>query len=235
MFLLTVSFFLFIMFPKGVLKVENNERVIRRSLVDQVYNLIIKKIQTGEYKPGDRLNIEEIAHGAGVSRTPVREAINRLTQNGFVISVHNVGPKVAVLDNSKIEELCIANSVILEGIIDLIFDSGETEKLCSELQIIVDRQRNAMAEGDLELFYDMSIRFHEAIFNACGNRTLREFGLSTQTRLDVFVLSYQKDESNRTDSLRDHEEILHYFKENDRDGVKESLHRHDMRPISSIN
>ena len=213
---------------------ENNERVIRRSLVDQVYNLIIKKIQTGEYKPGDRLNIEEIAHGAGVSRTPVREAINRLTQNGFVISVHNVGPKVAVLDNSKIEELCIANSVILEGIIDLIFDSGETEKLCSELQIIVDRQRNAMAEGDLELFYDMSIRFHEAIFNACGNRTLREFGLSTQTRLDVFVLSYQKDESNRTDSLRDHEEILHYFKENDRDGVKESLHRHDMRPISSI-
>lgn len=212
----------------------DSDRVIRRSLVDQVYNLIIRKIQTGEYKPGDRLNIEEIAHGAGVSRTPVREAINRLTQNGFVISVHNVGPKVAVLDDAKIEELCVANSVLLEGIVDLIFDGGRVEELCSELQEIVDEQRNAMEKGDLDLFYDMSIRFHEAIFDACDNRTLREFGLSTQTRLDTFVLSYQKDEKNRMDSIRDHEEILRFFRKKNRDGVRESLHRHDMRPISVI-
>ena len=69
-------------------------KVVRTSLVDQVYSLILEKIQNRELLPGDRLNIEELARDFGVSRTPVRETINRLTQEGFIEQKHNVGPSI---------------------------------------------------------------------------------------------------------------------------------------------
>ena len=53
-------------------------KVKRTSLVDQIYDLILQKIQNRELVPGDRLNIEELAKTFSVSRTPVRETINRL-------------------------------------------------------------------------------------------------------------------------------------------------------------
>ena len=76
-------------------------KVVRTSLVDQVYSLILEKIQNRELLPGDRLNIEELARDFGVSRTPVRETINRLTQEGFIEQKHNVGPSIIQLSDEQ--------------------------------------------------------------------------------------------------------------------------------------
>ena len=72
------------------------ERNTKISKVDAIYGLILDKIQSRELLPGDRLNIEDLARDFGVSRTPVRETVNRLIQEGFVEQKHNVGPSVDV-------------------------------------------------------------------------------------------------------------------------------------------
>ena len=55
-----------------------SEKVVRRSLVDQVHLFLVQRIQNRSLQPGERLNIEELAREFDVSRTPVREAISRL-------------------------------------------------------------------------------------------------------------------------------------------------------------
>ena len=96
------------------------EKVVRSSLVDQVHSFIIKRIQRREILPGDRLNIEELAKEFGVSRTPVREAISRLTQEGFVVQNHNAGPCVADFGKEQGLDIIIANAKLFDCVFQMM-------------------------------------------------------------------------------------------------------------------
>lgn len=214
----------------------DNSTVIRRSLVDQVYTFIVKKIQYGELKPGDRINIEELAKEFDVSRTPMREAISRLAQNGFVEMRHNAGPRVAVFSIDKVRELCIANAVIMDGMSYLTFDSEGSEPIldhaAGELQSILEHQKETYESGNIDLFYEYSIRFHEVIIQMCPNSVLREYAMNSQIQLDAFVLSYQHDNEMRKISIEDHEKILTHLRAHNRDAFRDALYEHNVRPVN---
>ena len=214
----------------------DNSGVIRRSLVDQVYTLIVNKIQYGELKPGDRINIEELAKEFDVSRTPMREAISRLAQNGFVEMRHNAGPRVAVFSAERVQELCIANAVIMDGMSCLAFDSegsgDQLDETADKMQEILQNQTAAFIRGDNGSFCEYSIRFHEAMIQMCPNSVLREYAMNSQIQLDAFVMSYQQDEEMRKTSLDDHARILEKLRKHDRDSFRDALYEHNTRPVS---
>ncbi|MCL2863913.1 MAG: GntR family transcriptional regulator [Lachnospiraceae bacterium] len=60
-------------------------------LTDNAYDYILEQILNGEIKPGERIREDMIAEQLGTSRTPVREAVNQLVQNGFVIYIKRKG------------------------------------------------------------------------------------------------------------------------------------------------
>ena len=86
-----------------------SEKVVRRSLVDQVHLFLVQRIQNRSLQPGERLNIEELAREFDVSRTPVREAISRLMQEGLVVQNHNAGPCVASFTKEQELDVIRAN------------------------------------------------------------------------------------------------------------------------------
>ncbi len=208
--------------------------VIRRSLVDQVYSLIIEKIQQGELKAGDRLNIEDLSKEFGVSRTPMREAISRLAQNGFVEVIHNAGPRVIGFSADRIHDLCIANTILMDGMADLIIDnvnvSPDTADEISELRQIIEKQQKAFDDDDDQLFYQLSIRFHEILMQLCPNTILRSYAINSQIQLDAFVASYQRDSIARQSSIDEHTAILQALEARDIEGFRKALHDHNIRP-----
>lgn len=204
--------------------------VIRRSLVDQVYGIILEKIQSGEYTQGTRLNIEELSKECGVSRTPVREAISRLVQNGFVVNSHNIGPRVAEYSLSRLEELCIANTILFDSIIPLIPEEN-LSGLARELTETVNKQQQAFEDNDLEKFSEYAILFHEKIIKACPNSLLSSYTLNTQIQLDIFVTMYHKDETIRKLSIAEHQSIANALLDNDIQGFQEAMHIHNMKPV----
>ena len=60
-------------------------------LTENAYNYILNQILDGQIKPGERIREDVIAEQMGTSRTPVREAVNQLRQNGFINYVKRKG------------------------------------------------------------------------------------------------------------------------------------------------
>lgn len=178
--------------------------ITKRSLPDQIYTVILRRIQNGELKPGERLNIEELSREFGISRTPLREAISRLSENGLVTVKHNSGPSVSELDPDRVSEIIEANSVMTNSIAGLIFKSSDTKALADKLYAAVDAQKTALAKGSSEDFFNASVAFHEEIIKACPNSVLAEMTMRTQVQLDAFVLSYLEWNNKKEESIRDH-------------------------------
>jgi len=183
--------------------------VRRESLVDQLYRLIIDRIQSGALAPGARLNIEELSAEFKVSRTPVREAISKLTQDGFVVTRHNSGPAVIKFDRRQTAEIIKVNEALFDGIME---SYGEAEPadlaaMLEELAQAVRNQQEALAADESDSFYAGSIRFHLVLIEHCPNRTLGQLALQTQYKINMCALYYQKSPETRRVSLKEHEEI----------------------------
>ena len=76
----------------------------RRSVPPQVYEVLREKILTVQLKPGESINERWLADWLGVSRTPIREAINRLSANGLIAIVPNVGTSVSLINVARVKE-----------------------------------------------------------------------------------------------------------------------------------
>jgi len=191
--------------------------VKRESLVDQLYRLIIDRIQSGALSPGARLNIEELSAEFEVSRTPMREAISKLSQDGFVATRHNSGPAVIKFDRRQIVEIIKTNAVLFDGIMDSYTEAepAELAALLAELDEVVRRQRAALAAGEIDSFYASSIRFHLALIEHCPNRTLGRLARQTQYKINMCALYYQKSPETRHLSLKEHEKISELLRAGD--------------------
>ncbi len=197
------------------------EKIERVSLVNQVHTSIISRIQNGVIAPGERLNIEDLAVDFGVSRTPVREAISKLTQEGFVEQVYNSGPRVVRLNGKQMRDVIRTNATLFSGVIESYASMHPKthEALIRKLTRSVDAQRFALEDGDIDSFYQHSVRFHIDMIEACQNEMMKKFALQTQYQINMCALYYQKDEAIRSRGLEEHEQILACLQKKDFGGA----------------
>src|SRR5438105_10380990 len=85
-----------------------------RSLREQIYSMVRRLILTGALKPGDTLDEKAIAAQLRISRTPVREAVKKLSDERLVEVVAQSGTRVALLDRKEIAEAFVIRKA-LEG------------------------------------------------------------------------------------------------------------------------
>lgn len=207
------------------------EKVVRKSLTEQAYSLIIDEIRNGELKPGDRINIENLAKKFDVSRTPLREAISRLVQNGFIETKHNVGPSVAVYDKRKVTDLIEANAILSNETVKMIFSCPVRREWPHELERIVEKQREAYEAGDTQVFFGKSMMFHEVILSECRNPKLRQLALDTETQLGIWVLQYQENDVAREDGMNVHQQLVELLKKELFEEFIKLLWEHNMQPM----
>lgn len=207
------------------------KKVVRQSLSEQAYALIIDKIRKGELKPGDRINIEEFAKEIGVSRTPMREAVNRLIQNGFLESKLNVGPSVAEYNRKETMDLIETNTILNEEGLKLVFQNPISPKLKKKIREIVEKQKQFMEEGKEQDFYLYSMEFHYRLIEECSNEKLKKLAMDVQMQLGIWVYQYQEDEKIRQLSLNEHQQLNILLQEEKKKEFLELLRRHNEKPL----
>jgi DNA-binding GntR family transcriptional regulator len=139
----------------------------RRSVPPQVYEVLREKILAVQLKPGDSINERWLADWLGVSRTPIRAAINRLSANGLIAIAPNVGTFVSLINAGKVEEFSLIRTSLETMIVRLAaerFDDG-AEALLSDL---IDRQVATLAAPDLIANIAVDTEFHRAIAGISG-------------------------------------------------------------------
>ncbi len=207
-------------------------KIVRQSLSEQAYALIIDKIRKGELKPGDRINIEEFAKEIGVSRTPMREAVNRLIQNGFLESKLNVGPSVAEYNRKETMDLIQTNTILTNEVMKLVFQNPISTKLKKKMLEIVEKQKKFLEEGKEQDFFLYSMEFHYKLIEACPNEKLKKFAMDAQMQIGIGVFQYQENDQIRERSLEEHRELAVLLQEDRKEEFLDLLWRHNENPLN---
>lgn len=148
-------------------------------LAERAYRALRQAIVRGEFEPGARLRVEELSRRFDVSSSPLREALNRLSEQGLVRTLENRGFRVAPLTVAGVADLARVRTLVeCEALRDAIAHGGDDW----EAQVVAAAHALALAErrhGDAPraLDDDWSARhraFHLSLYAACTSPLLLE-------------------------------------------------------------
>lgn len=145
----------------------------REKLSNKVYNILKEMIANSRFKPGTRLNVEQLAKEMGVSRTPVWEAVGRLEQEGLLVTIPNRGVFMAVLTPEMSLNLYAVREV-LEGMAGKLAAESITDRHLEKLADILEKQKEVVQNRDLTAYSQLDFAFHAGVYEACGNPVLQE-------------------------------------------------------------
>lgn len=151
-----------------------------KSLGESVYAHITKKLVIGELVAGQKLSEQTLATECGTSRTPVREAIRRLIQEGVLYQVPSTGTFVAQLDRRHLLDayemrMVVECHAIQQAVRRLTKETRqELRRLCDNMYAIIAglrRKKGCFLESKALInFLKDDLTFHLLILQAAGNR-----------------------------------------------------------------
>lgn len=180
------------------------------NLVDGVYDRLWKRIVNLDFPPGARLSDVTLAQELGVSRSPVREALHRLSQDGLVRVNARRGFFVATIsrqDASEIFDLRTALEVLA---------ARRATPLLTEREIAVHIERQRQAErraqslllADVEEFVHANLLLHDMLLQRAGNRRLLQMLANLKGQMMIFHLHTAQDPERRLRAIAEHQQIL---------------------------
>lgn len=144
----------------------------RIRLADKVYSQIMQAIQDGSISPRDRIVQEKLAEEFGISRTPIREALFRLEQEGILCVSGKGGFKIRVPDAAEIDELYGARAAIEGYSARLLAEARDKDRLKGLRQEIIALED--LPDTSVRAYFEANRSIHRAITAASGNRFLVE-------------------------------------------------------------
>lgn len=154
----------------------------QKNSFEEAYSLILEEIVNGSLKPGEVVTEVYLAEKYGISRTPVREALNRFQCEGL-INTSNRTKRIYSLSSHDIEEIFELKELI-EGNVAKRAAENLTDKQSDELGHIVKKMRklsevSPINEKEEKEFLDnwliLDSQFHELIFTSSGNKRAQQF------------------------------------------------------------
>ena len=150
---------------------DNREGRKKRFLGDRVYSGIKNAIITGELEPRTRLIEEDLAEAMQASRTPVREAFQKLEEEGLICRRPRGGYAVKGVTEEEVEEIFGVVSV-LEGYAGFLAAARITREELEGLEEIVGQQQACLENMRAEKFMELDATFHDVLHRAARNARL---------------------------------------------------------------
>ncbi|PJE32611.1 HTH-type transcriptional regulator McbR [Pseudooceanicola marinus] len=186
------------------------------------YSLILEAIDVGVYRPGDRLVESELAERFGVSRTPIREALQRL-ETQRLLTRDGRSLIVASLDHNQLAELYVVRAE-LEALAAGLAARHATAEEVRVLQEMVAQDRRLA--GDPTALARANKRFHHQIHLASHNRFLVQQLDLVHRSMALLATTSLAAEGRTEDALKEHEAIVRAIAARDEEAAAEALRTH---------
>src|SRR5512139_2864913 len=141
------------------------------SLGSRAYQELRRIILEGQVGPGKKLNEGELAKALGISRTPIREAINRLEKEGLVEIFPQRGAFVIQFTEKDVYELFLIREN-LEGLATYLAAEKIDEKDLLKLEACIEGFNEPYTEKDIQRYAKEDFKFHQTIVTLSGARRL---------------------------------------------------------------
>ena len=192
---------------------------------ERVYRQLKEMIISGELPPHTRLVELQFAAEFGVSRTPVREALKRLTADKLVHADPVRGLVVHEPEPHEIQDVYLVREV-LEGLATRLAAQRIAPEELQRLRAILDSMHHGLSNGQTEIVVNANMAFHDVIYRAAGNATLSRLARD----LSDFVRRFSTEafsSSPRVNTVFDeHEAILKALEEHDPEAAEAASARH---------
>jgi DNA-binding GntR family transcriptional regulator len=198
------------------------------SMSEQVYETIFAKILKLELKPRQQLSETQFAKELGVSRTPVREAFQKLAALGFLDVVPQRGTVVAPMRASAFRKSQFMREAFELALVRRTVDLDDNRALCRALQHELKLQEVHSEFGDEDAFYASDEAFHEAIATGCGMPELWPEVQRVKIHMDRFRYALRSQRDIRT-VLEQHRVIVAAICARDEGAALDAMTRHLRR------
>lgn len=190
-----------------------------RTLATSLFDELRRKIQSGEFPPGERINEVQLASRLDVSRTPLREALNKLAASNIVLSTPRVGFSVPPLSVREFRDL-YGMRAILDCAALYLSGVPKPEVLGSleDLTSCMAKERSTARRIDLD------DQFHLLLVEQCPNRLLLTMISDLMGRTRRYELAYLAEQAALEIATDEHMEILDALRIRDLPAAIEALH-----------
>ena len=203
--------------------------ISRASLRDQVRDILMEQILTGQLKPGDRLKEMHIANSLGVSQAPVREAIRYLEALGFLEHVPNAGTRVKTFSIDKLIEVYQVREALEITAVRIAFENIKKPSVLDAsvkmLEAAFEKMNEAAVRDDASDYAKHNTKFHRIFLKMSGNETLLDVweSLAIQTRVLQTMFGTHL---SLVDACQLHSGILAALKSGDKKAILHEIYLH---------
>lgn len=189
-----------------------------------VYEQIREDIISGQLEPEGRLKVADLAERYGTSTNPVREALQQLRGEGFVVMEPNRGARVVAIDEDFVRDI-IEIEVLIEPTLTKWFCSIAIDADIVELEAI-QAEIEANNFADPKLHGRLDTRFHQTIYDRHYNRHAAELWWRHREILRAISRRFPMSLSRRQAVLREHRELIEAIRAQDAVRAAEVVARH---------
>ncbi|WP_314038153.1 GntR family transcriptional regulator [Dietzia sp. CH92] len=148
------------------------EPVVRESTPSLIARTLRRAISDGTFPPGTQLGEAGLARSLGVSRGPLREAMQRLTQEGLLVSHRNRGLFVADLSPEAVQDMYLLRTTVETAALDRVLDLGLGAQTADALDAAVDVMAGLADEPRSAAMVAADLDFHHALVEAARSPRL---------------------------------------------------------------
>jgi DNA-binding GntR family transcriptional regulator len=198
------------------------------TLAERAYTALLDAIVTGELAPGDRLRDQELATRFGISRTPVREALRRLEDEGLVESVPHAYTRVAPVRATKIAD-AFPVVAALQALGARLGVPHLTPEDIARMESHDAERTQALEAGHVTAAIAADDRFHDVLLDAAGNEEIARLLTRVMPHIRRLDLLHFEALTHETDPTPDHAEIIAACRRGDAPAAAALVERNFLR------
>ena len=198
-----------------------------QTLADQATERLRNAIHRGSLPPGAQLVERELADKLGMSRVPVREAIQRLVEDGLVKKTAHRGTLVYLPSQREIEEITSVRIVLEQLVAERVIQRWNTEHEAT-LRAIVDQIRVAAQSRNRRRLAELDTEFHTTTWHIADHSVLTEMTSSLRQRITrlLFETIALMPDGELSGAVTSHKRLIAAFKRGQVAAAKQEMSRH---------
>jgi len=188
------------------------------------YELIRDDIISGRLEANDRLVVAELCDRHGISANPVREALQLLRAQGFVLMAHNKGARVRPIDENFVRDIYEIGVLTEPSLVKWFVGMATDEDIVALEELQTAMEANNFA--DAVLHSELDTQFHARMYERHYNRLAAEIWWKHREVLRAMGRRFNFTLARRAQVMRDHRELLRMIKAGDGDGAATLIAQH---------
>ena len=201
------------------------EPIIRRTLHDELLERLRQMIIDGDLMPGEKVPEKDLCDRFGVSRTPLREALKVLANDGLVTLTPNRGAMIADLTLEDLEEAFPVMGA-LEALSGEMACANITDAEITDIKKLHNKMVAHYEAREIKPYFRTNQQIHEMILAAARNQTLSSLYRGLEGRIRQARYLANMSTSRWTQAVREHEKIIAALEARDGAGLAKILKNH---------